>query len=80
MADNDTKESMTDSVKEYIIELSRARPVLYVKSHKNYNQLGCPIAPFILELQLAKKKTKTRIFEARLFLSGICSLAFKVSL
>ena len=36
MADNDTKESMTDSVKEYIIELSRARPVLYAKSHKNY--------------------------------------------
>ena len=45
-----------------------------------------PIAPFVLELQLAKKKkkkkkkTKTVIFEARLFLSGICSLAFMVSL
>ena len=41
----------------------------------------------VIELQLMKKKkkkkkkkkTKTGIFEARLFLSGICSLAFKVS-
>ena len=47
-------------------------------------QLGnIPIARFSLELQLAKKKkkkTKTESFEAWLFLSRICSLAFKVSL
>ena len=39
------------------------------------------MALFILELQLAKKKKKkTGNFEVRLFLSGISSLAFKVSL
>ena len=41
------------------------------------------MALFILELQLAKKrkkKMKTGSFEALLFLSGISSLAFKVSL
>ena len=47
--------------------------------------LWVPIALFVLKLQLMKKKKKkkkkkkmkTGSFEARLFLSGICSLAFR---
>ena len=64
----------------YFSAISLLVSVLFAIPTKN------PIAPFVLELQLVKKKkkkkkkTKTGIFEARLFLSGMCSLAFKVSL
>ena len=36
MADGGMKESLTDLVNEYLIELVHVRPVLYAKSHKNY--------------------------------------------